>query len=235
MPPCFLRAEEGDSRNMRCGRTEPDGRCGKQKSRKENRKKIKENKGTRGSGEPLSKPKRESEDEMMELKERASYLKGLADGLEYDKTTKEGKLIAALIELVSDMAAKVDELDADMDELTEDTEDLREYVEEIDEDLSGVEDFLDDEGEDDDDEDDGFCDGNCASCQTPCDEEEDDDDEDDSDSEYFEIVCPSCGETICFDESVDPENLTCPACGEKFACIVDEDDLKKLDGEDKED
>ena len=52
----------------------------------------------------------------------------------------------------------------------------------------------------------------------------------DDDEEFFEIICPSCGETVCFDESVDPEELTCPACGEKFECIVEEDDLKALDG-----
>ena len=39
----------------------------------------------------------------MTLNEKAAYIKGLADGLDYDKTTAEGKIIAALLELVSDM------------------------------------------------------------------------------------------------------------------------------------
>ena len=60
------------------------------------------------------------------------------------------------------------------------------------------------------------------------------DDEDDVDGDFYEVTCPSCGEAICFDESVEPENLTCPACGEKFACEFDEDDLTALDGEDEE-
>jgi uncharacterized protein (DUF983 family) len=51
------------------------------------------------------------------------------------------------------------------------------------------------------------------------------------DDEYFEVECPSCGEIICFDESIDPEELACPACGEKFECVVDEDDLRALDEE----
>ena len=38
----------------------------------------------------------------------------------------------------------------------------------------------------------------------------------------FEIECPKCNETICFDESIDPENLICPACGEKISCRGDE-------------
>ena len=42
---------------------------------------------------------------------------------------------------------------------------------------------------------------------------------------FFEIECPSCGEVVCFDETIDPENLACPACGEKFTCeFVDEDE-----------
>ena len=44
---------------------------------------------------------------------------------------------------------------------------------------------------------------------------------------YF--VCPGCGETICFDSSIDPENLTCPACNEKFACLCEDDDFNILD------
>ena len=35
-----------------------------------------------------------------------------------------------------------------------------------------------------------------------------------------------------FIQELDPENLVCPACGEKFGCIVDEDDYKKI-SEDK--
>ena len=58
-------------------------------------------------------------------------------------------------------------------------------------------------------------------------------DDDFDDEEYYEIECPSCGEIICFDEDIDPEELTCPACHEKISCLVDEDDIKAVDGEDK--
>ena len=159
----------------------------------------------------------------MELKEKAAYLKGLADGLDFDKETKEGKLIAALIDLTQELCSAVEMLDTDMDEVVEELEELREYIEEIDDDLGDVEDFLDEEVEldelDDEDEEDDedFCDGDCEGC-CGCDD-------------YFEIVCPSCGETICFDGSIDPEELACPACGEKFECLVSEEDLKALDEE----
>ena len=37
----------------------------------------------------------------MDMKEKAAYLKGLAEGLNYDKTTAEGKLLTAIIEGLS--------------------------------------------------------------------------------------------------------------------------------------
>ena len=116
--------------------------------------------------------------------------------------------------------------------------DLEDYVEELDEDLGDVEEVLvgdsdGDEDEDSDEEDGDFCNGDCAECDEDCDFGEDDDDDEDDD-EYFEVVCPSCGDVINFDSSIDPENLRCPNCGQKFECIVDEDDLRALDGDDSD-
>ncbi len=163
----------------------------------------------------------------MNLTEKSAYIKGLAEGLELDKTTKEGKILAALMELVDELSKAVTDVQQDIDEIDEDLDYLNEYIEELDDDLQAVEDFLDEELEDDfDDEDDlddedyddddFFCDGDCEGCDG-CDDEE-----------FFEIVCPSCGETVCFDQEMDPETLTCPACGEKFGCIVDEEDFNEL-------
>ena len=171
----------------------------------------------------------------MSMMEKAMYLKGLCDGLEPDKTTKEGKLIAALLDMVTEMAAEMDDMQAEICE-------LKDYCEELDEDLGDVEEVLldlDDEDEEDFDDDDLFdddddidyeCDGNCAGCDFDCGFDEDDLFDDEDEDEYFEVVCPACGDVINFDSSIDPENLLCPNCGEKFECIVDEDDLKTLDG-----
>ena len=153
----------------------------------------------------------------MTLGEKAAYIQGLADGVELDETTKEGKLIAALIDLVGDMADAIEALEDDVDTLGD-------YVEELDEDLGSVEELLyDEEDELDCDCDcDCDCDGDCSDCDCDCDLE---------DEEFFEVECPACGEIICFDSSIDPEELSCPACGEKFECIIAEEDLKALDGE----
>lgn len=166
------------------------------------------------------------------LTEQAAYIKGLAEGLELDAASKEGKVISALLELTEALAKELANVRKDIEEIDDDLEYLNDYVEELDDDLESVESFIsgeDDEDEDADDEDeeeddlfdDGECDGNCEGCHG-CDGEE-----------YYEIVCPSCGETVCFDQELDPENLVCPACGEKFGCIVDEDDYKKLSDKDE--
>ena len=162
----------------------------------------------------------------MNLTEKSAYIKGLAEGLEFDKTTKEGKILAALLELVDELAAEVAAIKQDIDEIDEDLDYLNDYVEELDDDLQAVEDFLDEEIEDDCD-----CDCDCDDCDCDCDCDDCDCDCCDCDccdEEYFEIVCPSCGETVCFDQELDPETLTCPACGEKFGCIVDEEDFEDL-------
>lgn len=157
----------------------------------------------------------------MTLYEKAAYLRGLADGVDFDRTTPEGKILAALLDLVSDIA---DEVEA----INEDIVDLQDYIEEVDEDLADVEDFLDEECDGDCENCD--CDGDCDTCEFG-DEDEfdycdcDDDCDCDCDDLFFEVECPSCGEVVCFDESIDPENLACPACGEKFSCeFVDEDE-----------
>ena len=48
------------------------------------------------------------------MKEKAAYLKGLIDGLGIDENTKEGKVIKAMSELLSEMAETVDSIDEDV-------------------------------------------------------------------------------------------------------------------------
>lgn len=105
----------------------------------------------------------------MKLSEKAAYLKGLAEGLSLDKTTPEGKLLTAMLDLLGDVTDAIGEID-------EDLEYLNDYVEELDEDLGSVESAV--YGEDDcdcdcchdeDDEDwDEDCDFNCDECDHPC-------------------------------------------------------------------
>ena len=133
----------------------------------------------------------------MGITENAAYLKGLFEGYELDKSTKEGKIISEMLNLMCDMADKIAALEADNKE-------LHEYVEELDQDLGAVEEDL---YFDEDEEDDDYGDLN------------DDEDYEGEDCEYYELECPSCGEIICFDDSLSTDEITCPACGEKITDI----------------
>jgi len=85
----------------------------------------------------------------MNLTEKAAYLKGLKDGLNLSTESAEGKLIAALIELVDEISVSVTDLEDMSYAITEE-------LDAIEEELDAIEDVLDDEFEDeyeDDDED----------------------------------------------------------------------------------
>ena len=132
----------------------------------------------------------------MGITENAAYIKGLFEGYEINKDTKEGKIIGEMLTLLCDMADKIAALEADNKE-------LHEYVEELDQDLGAVEEdlYFDDEDYED------------------YDDLNDDEEYDSEDCEYFELECPSCGEIICFDDSLSTDEITCPACGEKITDI----------------
>ena len=133
----------------------------------------------------------------MGITENAAYLKGLFEGYELDKNSKEGKIIGEMLSLICDMADKIAALEADNKE-------LHEYVEELDQDLGEVEEELYFDDEDDYDD---------------YDDLNDDEDYDGEDCEYYELECPTCGEIICFDDSLSGDEITCPACGEKITDI----------------
>ena len=126
----------------------------------------------------------------MNITENAAYLKGLYEGYELDGNSKEARLMGKMLELIGDMAEKIEGLEKECS-------DLRDYIDELDSDLGDVEEYL-------------FCDD---------DEDEDDGDTAEEDSGYYEIECPNCGETVCFDDSMDMENLVCPACGKKICDV----------------
>ena len=88
----------------------------------------------------------------MEISEKVAYLKGLAEGLNLDTESKEGKLIAAIIDVLDDMAEKFADVE---DELC----DVEDGLDAVSDDLSDVEETLyfaldDDEDEDEDEDDD---------------------------------------------------------------------------------
>ena len=127
----------------------------------------------------------------MEIVEKVAYLKGLAEGMELDTEKKEGKLLAAIIDVLENVALELEDL---WDEQVE----LADGLDAVSDDLEDVEDVLFDDEDEDDYEDE--------------DEEDFDDDED-----CYATTCPTCEETIYFDESIlEDGEVICPNCGEKL-------------------
>ena len=134
----------------------------------------------------------------MTLTEKVAYLKGLAEGLDLDKDTKEAKLFDAIFDILEDMALTVSDIDEDLSAC----EDL---VDAIDEDLDELEEYLFCEDDDCD-----CFDDDCCCCD---------------DDELYEVECPLCGEEILLDEEMlDEEVIECPGCGEKLELDIDFDD-----------
>lgn len=131
------------------------------------------------------------------LSEKAAYLKGLADGLDVKPETKEGKLLAAILEVIDEIALEVDdmviiqeEMQEQLDEVDNALSDLEDDYYELDEELDDIEDDVD---------------------------EYDDLDDEEWEEEEYAFECPKCGDTIYVDLSLlDGEEgyIVCPNCKE---------------------
>ena len=135
----------------------------------------------------------------MNLTEKASYIKGLAEGMKVDANDNTGKLILALIDVIDDMSLTICDLEDELAALTE-------QIDAVDEDLSLLEDDYYEEYDED---------------------EWDDDDEYyyDDDEQFFEVECPECHDNIILDEEMVAEgSITCPNCGINIEFEMDDED-----------
>ena len=141
----------------------------------------------------------------MTVTEKVAYLKGLMEGLSVDETSKEGKILKAVVDVLDDLAMSVEDLEDYTAELTE-------QVDAVDEDLDSLEnDFYGECDCCDDDEDEEYYDITCPSCGDEFSVDED---------TLLEggIECPNCGEHLEFD-------VDCDDCG--CDCCSDEEDEEK--------
>lgn len=125
---------------------------------------------------------------MMEITEKVAYLKGLAEGLNLDTEEKEGKLFAAIIDILDDMALEIEDIKDDQMELGD-------GLDAVSDDLEDVEDLVYGEQDDlyDADDEELFA----------------------EDEDCYGTTCPNCGEDIFFDESILGDGqVACPNCGE---------------------
>ena len=143
----------------------------------------------------------------MTISEKSAYLKGLMDGLKLDTESNEGKMIAAIVDLLGDMSRR-------MVDIEDTTIAISDELDEIEEDLDAIEDFIMDEDDEDDwDEDDE-------------EEPEEGFDFGDEDSTIYEVEC-ACGNVIDFDEEVlESGSIVCPNCGETLEFTFDDDEVE---------
>ena len=147
----------------------------------------------------------------MTISEKSAYLKGLMEGLNLDTEKAEGKMIAAMVELLGDITRRVTDIE-------ETTIAISDELDEIEEDLDAIEDYIMDEDEDDDYED--------------YDDDDFDEDEDyeegfdfgDEDSTIYEVKC-ACGNIINFDEdTLEAGSIICDNCGETLEFTFEDDE-----------
>ena len=149
----------------------------------------------------------------MTISEKSAYLKGLMDGLKLSTETDEGKMIAAIVDLLGDLTRKVTDIE-------DTTIAISDELDEIEEDLDAIEDFIMDDEDEYDDEDEDF---------DWDDEDEDEEFEEgfdfgDEETTIYEVQCV-CGEVINFDEeTLEEGSIICPNCGETLEFDVEEDE-----------
>ena len=154
----------------------------------------------------------------MTISEKSAYLKGLMEGLKLSTESDEGKMIAAMVDLLGDMAKKITDIE-------DTTIAISDELDEIEEDLDAIEDFImaeDDEDDYEDYDDDDF----------DWDDEDDEEDEDseegfdfgDEETTVYEVQC-ACGEVIDFDEeTLEKGSIVCPNCGETLEFSLDDEE-----------
>ena len=150
----------------------------------------------------------------MTISEKSAYLKGLMDGLKLNTESDEGKMIAAIVDLLGDVTKKVVDIE-------DTTIAISDELDEIEEDLDAIEDYILDEDEDydEEDEDDWSYDE---------DDEEDDSEEGfdfgDEETTVYEVQC-ACGNIIDFDEDVlESGSIVCDKCGETLEFSFEDED-----------
>lgn len=126
----------------------------------------------------------------MGISEKVAYLKGLMEGLKIDEASNEGKLFAAIIDVLDEVALEIEDL-------TDEVMELGDGLDVVSDDLGDVEDIVYDDEDDYDEEDDE--EEECYA--TTCPECEEEIFFDETVLEDGNLVCPNCGAKLEFDLS----------------------------------
>jgi DNA-directed RNA polymerase subunit RPC12/RpoP len=123
----------------------------------------------------------------MTIAEKVSYIKGLAEGLKLDTNTNEGKILAAIIDVLGDIALNIEDIDSDLADLTDVVGDVEDSLMDLEDEVYGESDDDDDFGDEDD-----MYEITCPNCSNTI-------------TTDFDVIadghleCPNCGSTIEFE------------------------------------
>lgn len=97
----------------------------------------------------------------MDLNAKAAYIRGLMTGMEFDPESKNGKIIAAMMDLLEEMAATVVEHDDALDQVYDELETLDQDLDDV---ISDVYELEDDDEDDEDEEPADLYEVTCPNC-----------------------------------------------------------------------
>ena len=97
----------------------------------------------------------------MDLNAKAAYIRGLMTGMEFDTESKNGKIIAAMMDLLEEMAATVVEHDDALDQVYDELETLDQDLDDV---ISDVYELEDDDEDDEDEEPADLYEVTCPNC-----------------------------------------------------------------------
>lgn len=132
--------------------------------------------------------------------EKLAYLKGLVAGLNLNDDKKDTKVIRNLMELLEDIVL-------DMENLEDGFYEFQQQLDEVDEDLGAIEKDLYEVD---------------SNKPAPSKQQKKKKSKKTKDELYYEVTCPTCGDTICLDEElINVGEMECPNCGEKLEFDLD--------------
>ena len=126
--------------------------------------------------------------------EKAAYLKGLAEGIEIDAGTKEGRLTLAIIDALESFAKEIDGSQREIEALNDEVSFLSQRI-------KAMGDYIFDVDEDEDEDDELELNGDAVEYSTECPTCKTLIELDIDELEEGKIICPSCGEELEFELS----------------------------------
>jgi len=149
---------------------------------------------------------------MSDLKKKVGYLKGLAEGLNLDETSKEGRLFNSVFDVLDEMVVVIEQIVLSQLEMGE-------YLEMMDEDLGDLEDYIFGVEE----EEDYF-----PGAELPELPEVGAEKAEETEAE-IELACPHCFEVLDLEPSIlddeDVIEIICPNCEKSI--VLNEEEQKK--------